>query len=541
MLRCRARAHPARLSPCAPAAHRRRPVRARAGGCAAAPLCAGRVAWSCSRARGRTGCEPHVVPGAGRRRRRASRSGSLNLAWHRLEWPPVERFAGAGRRRPLGPSAAAAGRRRAVKVVTIHDLDFLDHPGTDARRDPARLPGPRGAPRAARRPGRRDLGAHRPRGPEPPRRRAERIVVCRPGAPPPSDAPRSGPARARSCSSARSSRGRTCRRSLPPTSSWSHAQPGRPAARSGGRRRRAVGRRSSAACARAPALAGRVDYRGYVSDAERQALYAEASMLVLPSLDEGFGMTAVEAMQAGVPVVASTARRAAGGGRRRRASGRSGRRGRASRRRSNGCWQIRPSGGAAPRPGARRRALFSWTASAATLLDAYREALRAGGRRADGWSRRAENRRRRARDPRRYDRRRALPRRAAAALDRAAGCGRSGSSSCSRPTGSPLPLPAAHVRRARAARRRTRHLVGTDAPCAARWPRAARRLLRPGLHRAARLARASGAHDPRRLVPRAPRMVPAARGAAAPLADAALGREPRRSSSPTRCSRATRS
>ena len=36
-----------------------------------------------------------------------------------------------------------------------------------------------------------------------------------------------------------------------------------------------------------------------------QRLYREASMLVLPSLEEGFGMTAVEAMQAGVPVIAS--------------------------------------------------------------------------------------------------------------------------------------------------------------------------------------------------------------------------------------------
>jgi glycosyltransferase involved in cell wall biosynthesis len=56
---------------------------------------------------------------------------------------------------------------------------------------------------------------------------------------------------------------------------------------------------------RTDASAGRIEYRGYVADTERQRLYAEASMLVLPSLEEGFGMTLVEAMQAGVPVIAS--------------------------------------------------------------------------------------------------------------------------------------------------------------------------------------------------------------------------------------------
>ena len=44
---------------------------------------------------------------------------------------------------------------------------------------------------------------------------------------------------------------------------------------------------------------------GYVSDDERQRLYREASMLVMPSLDEGFGMPALEAMTIGVPVVAA--------------------------------------------------------------------------------------------------------------------------------------------------------------------------------------------------------------------------------------------
>jgi glycosyltransferase involved in cell wall biosynthesis len=48
-----------------------------------------------------------------------------------------------------------------------------------------------------------------------------------------------------------------------------------------------------------------VRHLGYVSDEERQRLYREASMLVIPSLDEGFGMPALEAMTVGVPVVAA--------------------------------------------------------------------------------------------------------------------------------------------------------------------------------------------------------------------------------------------
>ena len=46
---------------------------------------------------------------------------------------------------------------------------------------------------------------------------------------------------------------------------------------------------------------------GYVDDARVAALLAGARLLVFPSLYEGFGMPLLEAMQAGVPVVAARA------------------------------------------------------------------------------------------------------------------------------------------------------------------------------------------------------------------------------------------
>jgi glycosyltransferase involved in cell wall biosynthesis len=46
---------------------------------------------------------------------------------------------------------------------------------------------------------------------------------------------------------------------------------------------------------------------GYVQDAELKDLYAESELFLFPSLYEGFGLPALEAMAAGVPVVASNA------------------------------------------------------------------------------------------------------------------------------------------------------------------------------------------------------------------------------------------
>jgi glycosyltransferase involved in cell wall biosynthesis len=48
----------------------------------------------------------------------------------------------------------------------------------------------------------------------------------------------------------------------------------------------------------------RIVITGYVGDAELADLYARARIFAFPSLDEGFGMPVLEAMAAGVPVVA---------------------------------------------------------------------------------------------------------------------------------------------------------------------------------------------------------------------------------------------
>lgn len=52
-------------------------------------------------------------------------------------------------------------------------------------------------------------------------------------------------------------------------------------------------------------LTSRIHYTGYVEEADLPAIYSAASVFLFPSLHEGFGLAALEAMACGVPVVTS--------------------------------------------------------------------------------------------------------------------------------------------------------------------------------------------------------------------------------------------
>lgn len=227
----------------------------------------------------------------------------LNFAWHRLQWPPAEALAGGDFDvvHSLHPLLMPA--RRAAQVITIHDLDFLSHPErtrAEVRRDYPRLAREHAAradhvivnSQFTANEVQRILGV----GPD-------RLSVARPGRPPwqpRHHAPASGdyllfvgtlePRKNLGTLLDAYERILSRRRDFPELL--------------------LAGRDTAAArswlerIARAP-LAGRVRHAGYIPESERRALYERARLLVHPALEEGFGMTVLEAMTAGVPVVAS--------------------------------------------------------------------------------------------------------------------------------------------------------------------------------------------------------------------------------------------
>jgi len=229
--------------------------------------------------------------------------GVLNLAWHRLRWPPIEALAGGEYDIAHSPHPLLLPSRSAAQVVTIHDLHFLAHPertSAEIRRDyPALV-------RAHATRADRVLVVSRFVAGEVQRLLdipADRISVCSNGAPdwkgPPAQLNAAGYVLfagtiepRKNVSGLLNSYGRLLAR-----------RPNAPRLVIAGRIDASVPD-ALAAIEQRP-LAGHVEYRGYVSSDDRESLYKGAQVFVLPSFDEGFGIPALEAMAAGVPVVVS--------------------------------------------------------------------------------------------------------------------------------------------------------------------------------------------------------------------------------------------
>ena len=228
------------------------------------------TAWPSSRAPGRTGCRRARCP-ACRSSTRASRCAFLNLAWHRLGWPPVETLRRRRRHRPLDASAPDAGAAR--RAGRHHPRPVLPRsprrtPPREIRRD---YPALAAIARPARRRGRHRLRLHRgqvrarlgvpaiaSRSARPARPPGRRVAPPRAGRPDPLH----GHARA-----AQERR----RRCFAPTPTCSRAGPMRRRSswRAGSRQR--VSRWLDAIDA--PPLAGTCAHLGYVSGPERERLY----------------------------------------------------------------------------------------------------------------------------------------------------------------------------------------------------------------------------------------------------------------------------
>jgi glycosyltransferase involved in cell wall biosynthesis len=225
----------------------------------------------------------------------------LNAAWHRLGWPPIELLAGPHDiAQSLHPLLMPA--RHARQIVTIHDLDFLDHPErthAEIRRDYRRL-APAHAQRAAA-----VVTVSRFTASEIVRRLGvseDRIVICSPGAPPwpaRASAPAKGPILFMGTLEPRKNVGVL----LAAYAALLARDPGAPPLwLAGGATEAAAPWLRDIA---QPPLAGHVEHLGYIASDRRYDLYARASMLVLPSHLEGFGLPVLEAMTVGVPVIVS--------------------------------------------------------------------------------------------------------------------------------------------------------------------------------------------------------------------------------------------
>jgi glycosyltransferase involved in cell wall biosynthesis len=229
---------------------------------------------------------------------------ALNIAWHRLGWPPVEAVAGGTYDVAHSPHPLLLPSRSAAQLVTIHDVHFLSHPertSQEIRRDYPVLAGAH-----ARRADRIIVSSRFAAGEVQRAFNIEpaKIAVCPAGAPEWTNGARGGDAAGYILFMGTLEARKNIGGLLQAYGQLRSRNAGAPrlviaggAGPDAGPWLEQIG---------APPLAGHVDYLGYVAGERREALFAGARLFVLPSFEEGFGLPALEAMAAGVPVVAST-------------------------------------------------------------------------------------------------------------------------------------------------------------------------------------------------------------------------------------------
>ena len=228
--------------------------------------------------------------------------GLLNWLWHHGGWPAVESLAPGPFDVVHSPSPLLIPTRHAARLITIHDVDFLHHPERGAREIR------RDYPVLARAHAHRADGVVVPSahtGDEVARRLEiprDRIVVCPNGAPdwPARTRP---PARGHLLFVGTIAPRKNVDRLLTAYEQLRERRPHTPPLVLAGQST-PESRQTFARLTCSP-LAGHVQHAGYVDERQLQKLYEEAVLLVLPSLDEGFGIPALEAMTVGVPVIAS--------------------------------------------------------------------------------------------------------------------------------------------------------------------------------------------------------------------------------------------
>lgn len=228
---------------------------------------------------------------------------ALNLAWHRFGWPPVEMVAGGRYDVAHSPHPLLLPSRSAAQLVTIHDLHFMAHPertSREIRRDYPAL-----ARTHAQRADRIIVSSRFAAGEVqkafdiPP----GKIAVCPAGAPKWAQTIRGGDPDGYLLFVGTLDARKNIGGLINAYARLAAADPSLP---------RLVIAGATTANATAwldeiakPPLAGRVEYVGYVGPERRASLFQGARLLVLPSFEEGFGLPALEAMAAGVPLVAS--------------------------------------------------------------------------------------------------------------------------------------------------------------------------------------------------------------------------------------------